>query len=315
MGTQLGGGTDGSIILGSAANSDTIQFLGASGIGNFGNGTDTAGTVNVSSATSANTISLDGAGATGTFGNADIAGTVHVTNAAGANIVALNGTGSSVIANGAAIYAGGTAAAGTGNNMIVDATSSRFVSSDSFSSAAVSDSSVVLTANDDGTANNRAQLNMAPTSATLFVNTDSGVSHGVDINQTRTVISGGTNSTSLTLDDDGATFRNDDTGGPAKVTGVADGTGDYDAVNYRQLKKYRDEAHAGIASVAALAAIPPPVPGKRVSIGGGYGNFRGSNAGAVGAKAILFDNAMLTAGVGIDDMSEVTTSVGFGWSF
>jgi hypothetical protein len=238
------------------------------------------------------------------------AGHQMITDAASARIISADSNTHAVINNTAATITGSA-----GHQMITDATSTRFVSADTFSSVATSNQSVVLTANDDGTVNNRAQLTMAPTSATLFVNTASGVSHGVDINQTRTVISGGTNSTTMTLDDNGATFQNASTGGPAKVTGIADGTSDYDAVNYRQLKKYRDEARAGIASVAALAAIPPPVPGKKVSIGGGYGNFRGSNAGAVGAKAILFDNVMLTGGVGIDDMSEVTTSVGFGWSF
>jgi hypothetical protein len=160
---------------------------------------------------------------------------------------------------------------------------------------------------------------MAPTSASLLVNTDSGVSHGVSIGQTSTVISGGTNSTSLTLDDSGATFKNDTTSGPAKVTGVADGVGDYDAVNmrqYRHLEDRVDKAYSGIASVAALAAIPPPVPGKNFSVGVGYGNFESTSAVGVGAKALVGQdrNITLTAGVGLGE-NATTVSAGVGWSF
>jgi hypothetical protein len=153
----------------------------------------------------------------------------------------------------------------------------------------------------------------------LYVRTDSGVSHGIAVGQTSTVITGGTTSTSLTLDDDGATFQNDDTLGPATVTGVADGVADYDAVNMRQYRKLEDrvdDAYSGIASVAALAAIPPPVPGKNFSLGVGYGNFESENAVAVGGKALVGKerNTTLTAGVGFCG-SITTVSAGVGWSF
>ena len=38
----------------------------------------------------------------------------------------------------------------------------------------------------------------------------------------------------LTLNDSGATFSNAATGAPTRVTGVANGAGDFDAVNVRQ---------------------------------------------------------------------------------
>jgi hypothetical protein len=175
---------------------------------------------------------------------------------------------------------------------------------------------VTLRADDDGLATTaRGQMELTPTSANVTVNTATGVDHGLYVRQSYTQITGGTNSTSLTLDDSGATFRNDDTGGPAKVTGVADGSSDYDAVNYRQLNDVKDTAFGGIASVAALASIPSPAPGKKFSIGGGWGHFEGSNAAAVGGKAILSDNITLTAGAGFDDQENMTTSVGAGWSF
>ena len=183
---------------------------------------------------------------------------------------------------------------------------------------------VSLQADDDSLDTNaRAKLSMAPTSASLLVNTDSGVSHGISIDQERTVISGGTTSTSLTLDDDGATFQNDDTGGPARVMGVANGVNQYDAVNMGQfrsevdrLDNRIDKAYSGIASVAALAAIPAPVPGKTVSVGLGFGNFENQSAIALGGKALVGKkkNITLTAGVGYCD-NTTTISAGVGWSF
>jgi hypothetical protein len=165
--------------------------------------------------------------------------------------------------------------------------------------------------NDALTANARAELDLQPTSASLLVNTDVGDAHGISIAQTNTVLSGGTQSTSMTLNDWGATFKNDQTGGPARVTGVADGQNDYDAVNYRQLQK----AYAGVASVAALAAIPPPIDGKNFSVGGGYGHYQGQDAVAMGAKArIPKTSVMLTVGTGYCD-NNWATSVGAGISF
>jgi hypothetical protein len=182
------------------------------------------------------------------------------------------------------------------------------------------ENTVVLQAdNDDLGTNARSQLAMSPTSANLFVNTNDGVSHGIAISQTSTVISGGTSSTSLTLDDNGATFTNDDTGGPAKVTGVANGVHKYDAVNmgqFRSLENRVDKAYSGIAAVSAIAAVPPPVPGKNFSVGLGYGNFESTNAIAVGAKALVGEdkNTTLTVGVGMGEDS-TAVSAGIGWSF
>jgi autotransporter adhesin len=204
--------------------------------------------------------------------------------------------------------------------MIVDATSSRFVSADGFSSATVRDGVVSLVADNDGSgANARSSRSMGPTSASLLVNTDSGDSHGISINQTSTVISGGTGSTTFTVDDDGAAFASTTTGGPVTVTGIADGVADFDAVNMRQYRKLEDrvdDAYSGIASVAAIAAIPPPVPGKKVSVGLGYGYFESENAIAVGGKALVGreENLMLTGGIGFAG-STTTVSGGVGWSF
>ena len=156
-----------------------------------------------------------------------------------------------------------------------------------------------------------SEIIMQESQASMLVyNQRTGAAHGLTINQTSTVLSGGRQSTSLTLNDGGATFANTTTGGPAHVTGVADGTRKFDAVNFGQLK----EAYGGIASVAAMANIPAPAPGKSYSIGLGFGNFEGENAFAFGGAARLTENVSIQASVGhSDDNHTVGVGVGFSW--
>ena len=217
------------------------------------------------------------------------------------------------INGGASIYSGN----GTGNSVTVGATSVAASVANNGLSISSATNQVALQADNDALSSNaRANLTLTPTSATIFVNTNTGVSHGLDINQSRTILSGGTTSTTLTLDDSGATFADTTTGGPARVTGVANATSDYDAVNYRQFKHAFEKAYSGIASVAALAAIPSPAPGKNYSIGTGFGNYAGENAVALGAKATLGAkrNISLAAGVGFA-RDDFTTNVGVGFSW
>ena len=165
----------------------------------------------------------------------------------------------------------------------------------------------------------RSRLSLAPTETSLTVwNSTTGSAHGLVISQNSTVLTGGTASTSLTLDDNGATFANTVTGGPARVTGVADGTSPFDAVNVRQLNRKLDglgrKAYSGIASVAALSGIPAPIEGKMVSVGMGYGNYSGENAVAIGAKANIQKMIGVTAGIGISNgQTSTALGVGYGW--
>ncbi len=145
-----------------------------------------------------------------------------------------------------------------------------------------------------------------------------GGMNGVVVTKTGTTITGGTGTTSQIINDEGVKFQNDATGGPVTVTGVADGVDDFDAVNMRQLNALDDKvddiatnAYSGIASVAALAAIPEPGPGKRVAIGVGYGNYLGENAVAAGLKAHIGGYINVTAGAGYSN-SDLTTQVGLG---
>jgi len=170
-------------------------------------------------------------------------------------------------------------------------------------------------------------------SAGISVVNPQGNAHGIVVTGTETVISGGTSSTSLTLNDDGATFRNTATGGgPVRVTGVANGVNAYDAVNKSQLDQVntnlntridgvnnrinhlQDRVYGGIAGVAAMASIPAPRAGHNYSIGIGYGNFGNQNAMAFGGKANIADNFQVAANLGYGS-SNLSVGVGAGFSW
>ena len=163
-------------------------------------------------------------------------------------------------------------------------------------------------------ADGRGAVNVTETTASLTVTNALGNTHGITVGTANTVISGGTNSTTLTLNDSGATFADTTTGGPARVTGVADGANPYDAVNFRQLKDVKETAYSGIASVAALAAMPDPIQGNKFSMGLGYGHYEGQDAVAIGFKGVVMKNVIATVGVGYSG-SNTTTNAGLGFSW
>ena len=153
--------------------------------------------------------------------------------------------------------------------------------------------------------------------AELTLTNGIGNTHGVEVYENRTVLSGGEHSSNMRLDDGGATFYNSATSAPIRVTGVADGTTDFDAVNFRQLQK----ANMGIAAVSALAAIPGTIPGKIFAIGAGYGYFENESAVAIGVKALLGSRISVTVGGGMSvgrgasSSSTITANGGFSYSF
>ena len=160
-------------------------------------------------------------------------------------------------------------------------------------------------------------------SANVLYTNAAGNTHGLTVGENSTVLTGGTTSTSLTLNDAGATFAKS-TGGPVRVSGVADGVNHYDAVNVRQMRSFEktyekavEKANIGIASVSALAAIPGVMPCKRFAIGAGYGYFESESAIAIGMKARLWDNISVQAGVGlgVNDSSDTTYSANAGVSY
>jgi hypothetical protein len=150
------------------------------------------------------------------------------------------------------------------------------------------------------------------TSAALVVGNSVGNIHGLVVQESQTTLSGGSNSTSMTLSDGGAAFSNSSNGAPVIVTGVADGKSDFDAVNVRQFA-------GALAAVVASANIPDPNPGNSVSIGVGVGSFMGKSALAFGGNYRMSANSMikgsLAMGVNRGDASKPVLGLGAGWSW
>ncbi len=114
----------------------------------------------------------------------------------------------------------------------------------------------------------------------------------------------------MTLNDNGATFSNAQTGAPIQVHGVNDGTSDFDAVNVRQFA-------GAIASVTAMANIPGLDTGKDASFGMGIGNFMGKTALAMGGSYRLSANGVLKASLAANTAGNTkpAVGVGVGWSW
>ena len=155
------------------------------------------------------------------------------------------------------------------------------------------------------------RLEVGSGQANLLVENQMGKTHGIEINGSRTRITGGQNSTALTLDDNGATFGNATTGAPIQVHGVLDGTSEFDAVNFRQL----DKVNKGVAMSMAMDGIPQAFNGKG-SIGLGIGRFNGQNALAISAS-YHDDDGVLTYSVKAAQAGSGNNagSVGVGWAF
>ena len=148
------------------------------------------------------------------------------------------------------------------------------------------------------------------TTGSLIVTNGLGNTHGFVVDEDSATISGGTRSSSLTLNDNGATFSNSASGAPIQVHGVADGTSDFDAVNVRQFA-------GAVASVAAMASIPGVDTNKTASFGVGYGNYMGKSALAMGGSMRISDNGVIKANLATNTggRSKVTVGVGAGWSW
>jgi hypothetical protein len=275
-------GVTGATTLGGATTVNNTLTVDSNGSASGGNTLAVNG-AGVSMASGANSLTVDAAGGTTIMGNASINGNLVVSGTiTGTNSSAVSGI---VIAN---------------NGINVDGPTN----------------TVTIVADNNGTVSDgRGILSVNTTEASLtVVNGSTGVAHGLVVGQNSTVLTGGTASTSLTLDDNGASFANTATGGPVRVTGVADGKGPTDAVNVSQLESLAKKAYSGIASVAALAGIPDPIEGKNVSFGVGYGHYSGEQAVAFGARANIAKLVRVTAGMGFSrGKTAASTGIGISW--
>ncbi len=248
-------------------------------------GGDLSGVGSISSTTITNSGNLTSHGINSTNGITNVGG---LNSAGEAYINANSGEGDTAIGNSANTL--------TMNGSTVDVTAA--------GAATISGASSTLTLNG--------------TDATLVNSTG----HGVYVDATSTRITGGTTSTTLTLNDTGATFATD--GGNTVVTGVADGSSQYDAVNYGQLMEVADQivnldqrfeeveelASRGIASTAAMANIPQVEKDKTFSLGAGVGSYNGYGALAIGGSYRMAPNAVLKGSVARGGHGRTTYGVG-----
>lgn len=149
------------------------------------------------------------------------------------------------------------------------------------------------------------------TTASMVVTNGYGNSHGFIVNETQATMSGGTSSSSLTLNDGGATFSNSSSGGPIQVHGVDDGTAPFDAVNVRQLE-------AGLAQSVALSGIPAIRPGDNNAVGIAFGVHGEGYAIALGGQHYIKESLIVKYGAATDlNDAKVSYSahagVGFSW--
>jgi hypothetical protein len=150
------------------------------------------------------------------------------------------------------------------------------------------------------------------TVASLTVTNTLGNTHGLAVGQSSTVLSGGTTSTNLLLDNAGATFSTAATGAPARVMGVADGSNPFDAVNYRQLR----QVSQGVASTVAMTNIPQVSEGQTGMVGVGVGSFNGENSLAIGASYRFAPQAVMKASIALSPSGgPAAAGVGAGWAW
>lgn len=158
--------------------------------------------------------------------------------------------------------------------------------------------------------------------ASLTLTNGIGNTHGIVVEEAQTVISGGTRSTSLVLDDRGAKFSNAATGDAVLIGGVADGVDATDAVNKRQLDAQADritkamldvqrlgkrldeverKAYAGAAAAAALAQPAMFAPDAKSAATVGVASYGGQHAVAVSFNRLVMNDsrgkAMISTGV------------------
>lgn len=148
----------------------------------------------------------------------------------------------------------------------------------------------------------------AESTASLTLTNGLGNTHGLVVTESQTTMSGGTSSSSLTLNDSGATFSNARTGQPVRVHGVYDGRDDFDAVNVRQLG-------AGVAMSSALAAMPQVDTSKRFNLTAGLGNYLNASALAIGGSLRVRPSTLVRFGAAFSTSRQRMVNVGLGHSF
>ncbi len=285
-------GTSGLATFNSASVSTTLEVTGATTL-------QGATTVN-------NALSVDSNGAVAD-GNTLVVDDTSTRITSGSNVLTVDSTNGTTVDGNLTVNGTITSYNPLANSGITNGNSSMLIDG--------ANSQVTITADDNASATDgQGSITLSKTEAALIVTNSNGNAHGLTVTEAQTELSGGTNSTSLTLDDSGATFSDSVTSGPARVTGIANGVNPYDAPNMRQLRGVATRAYSGIASVAALSAIPEPTPGKRYSIGVGMGHYAGEKALAVGFKSQVNERLRFSSAIGRSH-GNTSTNIGVGYSW
>ncbi|OHC10328.1 MULTISPECIES: YadA-like family protein [unclassified Polynucleobacter] len=275
------------------------------GVSIISNSDGTTGTGEILSITEAsrNVLSTNEAGTTISIGQDGTSTNLNgATNNIGVNAYATTnniGTGSVASVN----NIGNTSAATTINSYAGNAASTLANNQATTTVGSASNLATIQATNSGATGFNVGPNGLISTGTTnqsaagIVVVNAAGNSNGFVANQNLAVMSGGNGAgaTSLTMSNNVATFANVASGAPIKVTGVADGTGAFDAVNYRQLQSVA----SGVAGTAAMANIPiaTGANGKDFAVGVGLGNYMGQTSLALGGSYRIMDGAYLKASV------------------
>lgn len=234
----------------------------------------------------------------GVTGNATIGGTLAV--AGQSNTHGINNTGN--LANSGNATIGGTLGV-TGASTLNGATTVNNT---------LTATGTTTLGSTSGTGGNTVVVNSGGVSATAG-------SSSLSLTSTRAGLSGG--GASMVLANNTATFSapavSGTTGGPIRVTGIADGSSQYDAVNYGQFDEARKDAARGIAAAGAALNIPQLDQNKAFNLGVGVGGYDGEVAWAIGGSARISKDGIIRASVAAagGGGSKAVWGVGGGWSW
>ena len=177
---------------------------------------------------------------------------------------------------------------------------------------------------------------LGATTQTVSLTKESSVTgnvHGITIYDDKTIITGGTTSTQMTLNDDTVNFQHVQTGAAVRLTGVADGIDDTDAANVNQVNNAREsaveesnsytdreisiakkEASQGTALAIALATPMSFHNGNNaMNIGTGY--YKGEKAVSLKIGRKLNDSTYYTLGVATAGRKATAVQAAMGWSW
>ena len=262
------------------------------------------GTLSVAGQTTTNGLGNNGAFVNN--GNALIQGNLGVSGVTTTNGISNNGT---LVNNGNVNVTGNTTIGGT------------------LTSGAISAPSLGITGNATigGTLGVGGSLTVGSTSGTggntitvgssgIVLTTPGVGANNVTVNSSGSSITGG--GATLAMANGRATFAGANTS-PITVTGVANGSNQFDAVNFGQLDDLEKQMSRGIAATGALMNIPQVEQNKTFALGVGVGGFNGETGWAIGGSLRVAKDGIIKARVGGagGGGSKAVWGVGGGWSW